>query len=389
MTVLTGARVVTPDADLDPGWVEIDDGRVIALGVDEPPPHTAGPGSGARVDLSGYLVVPGFVDMHVHGGGGASYTVASAEQAGQVVTFHRRHGTTTAMASLVSTSADLLERQVQVLSELVADGVVAGIHLEGPYLSEERCGAHDPASLRPPDLAEIDRLLHLGAGAVRMVTLAPELEGGLTAVRHLVQAGVVVALGHTAASYETTRAAVDAGATVGTHLFNGMPPVHHREPGPAVALLGDTRVTVEMICDGVHVHHAIVGAAARAAGAHRVALVTDAMTAAGVGDGDYLLGALRVRVDGGKARLPDTGTIAGSTLTADAAFRHAVCDAGLPVTDVARMLATTPARALGIDSVGRIAPGVRADLVVLDSGLRVHRVMAAGRWVDGAGEETA
>jgi N-acetylglucosamine-6-phosphate deacetylase len=378
VSVLAGGRVVVPDRVLDPGWVEVVGDRLTAVGE-------GAPARPADVDLRERVVVPGFVDLHVHGGGGASFTTGDEHEAARVVGFHRRHGTTTTMASLVTAELTELQRVVAALADLVADGLLAGVHLEGPWLSPRQRGAHDPGLLRDPEGSEVERLLRLGRGAVRMVTLAPELDGGLAAVGRIVQAGAVAALGHTDATYAVTREALDAGATVGTHLFNAMRPVHHREPGPVVALLDDPRATVEVIADGVHVHPAMLRRAVTTKGAGRVALVTDAMAAAGMADGDYQLGGLHVEVLDGVARLAEGGALAGSTLTMDAAFRGAVHDSGLPLEVAAQLASTTPAGVLGLDAVGAIEVGRRADLVVLDQDLRVTAVMAAGDWVEDAG----
>jgi N-acetylglucosamine-6-phosphate deacetylase len=378
VSVLAGGRVVIPDRVLDPGWVEVLGDRLAAVGEGTP----ARP---VDVDLTGQVLVPGFVDLHVHGGGGGSYTTGDQDEAARVVAFHRRHGTTTTMASLVTAPLDELERVVVALADVVADGLLAGVHLEGPWLNGAQRGAHDPGLLRPPDRSEVERLLRRGRGAVRMVTLAPELDGGIAAVRQVGEADAVAAVGHTDATYAITREALDAGATVGTHLFNAMRPVHHREPGPVVALLEDPRAVVEVIADGVHVHPAMLRRAVTTKGADRVALVTDAMAAAGMEDGGYELGGLQVRVADGVARLADGDALAGSTLTMDSAFRGAVRDGALPLEVVARLAATTPAGVLGLGDVGTIETGRRADLVVLDQDLRVTAVMAAGDWIEDAG----
>jgi N-acetylglucosamine-6-phosphate deacetylase len=334
------------------------------------------------VDLGDAVLVPGFVDMHVHGGAGAAFPDGDPEQALQAVRFHRAHGSTTMMASLVAAAPPQLLRTVEALADLVTDGDLAGVHLEGPWLAAARCGAHDPRQLRDPDPTELDRLLRAGDGAVRMVTLAPERAGGLDAVRRIADSGVIAALGHTDASYALTRSAVAAGARVGTHLFNAMAPVHHREPGPAVALLEDARVTVELVTDGLHVHPALWEHVLRTTDGRRVAAVTDAMAAAGMPDGEYHLGTLRVAVTDRVARVADTGTIAGSTATTEALFANIVRHAALPreeaLSRAVTMTAETPARALGLTEVGAIEPGRRADLVVLDADLRVRDVYRAG-----------
>jgi N-acetylglucosamine-6-phosphate deacetylase len=378
VAVLAGGRVVAPDRVLDPGWVEVLGDRLAAVGEGAPERQ-------AEVELSGRVMVPGFVDLHVHGGAGGSYTTGNHDEAARVAAFHRRHGTTTTIASLVTVELDELERVVAALADLVADGLLAGVHLEGPWLSGTHCGAHDPSLLRAPEEPEVARLLRRGRGTVRMVTLAPELEGGVAAVRRIVEGGAVAAVGHTDATYAVTREALAAGATVGTHLFNAMRAVHHREPGPVIALLEDPRATVEVIADGVHVHPAILRWAVNAKGAERVALVTDAMAAAGMGDGQYELGGLEVQVMGGVARLAAGGALAGSTLTMDAAFRGAVRDSGLPLEVAARLASTTPAGVLGLADVGAIEAGRRADLVILDHDLRVAAVMAGGVWIEDAG----
>jgi N-acetylglucosamine-6-phosphate deacetylase len=373
VTVLGNGRVVTHDAILDPGWIEVDGSRIVAVGGSAP--------SHIDVDLANRYVVPGFVDTHVHGGGGGAYTSADPDSIAKVATFHRSHGTTSTIASLVSASAENLEQQVTVLAESVRSGVVAGIHLEGPWLSPGKKGAHDPAVLRPPTATEVGRLLELADGTIRMVTIAPELDGGLAAVEQVVAAGAVVAVGHTMATYDQARQAMDAGATVATHLYNAMPSLHHREPGAVAALLEDPRCTVELVADGHHVHPAMLDLAVRAAGVDRVSLITDAMQAAGLGDGEYELGGRAVKVRNGLVRLRDGDSIAGSTLTMDAAFRFVVREIGVSLVEAARMAATNPAGALGLGDVGALRTGLQADLVLLDSALEVSAVMRAGVWV--------
>lgn len=368
--LVTADRLHAPQAVLAPGWVRLAGDRVVEVGEGSPPRP-------ADLTLRGTLV-PGFVDTHCHGGGGASFTVGDPAQARQAVQAHLRHGTTSLVASLVTDEVVEMERVVRVLADQVRDGLLAGIHLEGPWLSRDYCGAHQPELLRAPTAADVDRLLAAGDGTVRMVTLAPELDGALDAVRRVSSAGAVAALGHTDASYEQTRAAIGAGARVATHLFNAMRPLHHREPGPIAALLEDEAVWVELVSDGVHVHPAVLRLA-RAAAPGRVSLVTDAMSAAAAEDGDYDLGPMRVQVRDGVARTSD-GSIAGSTLTMAAALRHAVAS-GFTVREAVDAATRAPAAALGLVGVGELRPGARADLVLLDEDLEVARVMRAGDWI--------
>ncbi|MEU9922519.1 N-acetylglucosamine-6-phosphate deacetylase [Streptomyces griseoluteus] len=369
--VLTGGTVVLPTGEVPGGRVAVDGRRIAERGPE-----------GANVlDVTGHWVVPGFVDLHNHGGGGAAFS-GGAEDALTAVRTHREHGTTTLVASTVTDDLDVLARQAGMLAELAEQGDIAGVHFEGPFISPCRKGAHSEALLRDPDPAEVRKLVDAARGHAKMVTLATELPGGLDSVRLLAEQGVIAAVGHTDANYEQTVAAIDAGATVATHLFNAMPPIGHRDPGPITALLEDGRVTVELINDGTHLHPAALQLAFHHAGADRVAFITDAMDAAGSGDGRYLLGPLEVEVRDGVARLVEGGSIAGSTLTLDRAFRRAVTVDRLPVTDVVKALSANPARLLRMaDRVGSLEPGKDADLVLLDGDFALKGVMRRGEWV--------
>jgi len=371
--LISAGRVVTPARVLAPGWVLVEDDLVADVQQGRPP-------RAPDVDLPAHTVVPGFVDSHVHGGGGAAFDGGSPDDAAVVARTHLRHGTTTMTASLVTDTPSALNRSLRELAALVEDGLLAGLHLEGPWLSAKHAGAHDRALLIEPTERDVETLVEAAGGHLRMVTLAPELSGGLDAVRRLSTAGVVVAVGHTDATYDQARAALDAGASVGTHLFNAMRGIHHREPGPVTALMEHPDAYVELIADGVHLHPAVVRLAATPK-PHRAVLVTDAMAAAGAGDGDYDLGPMRVEVRSGVARLAGQGAIAGSTLTMASAVRFAVLEAGLPIEDAVRAASASPAAMLGLDRVGALRPGLRADLVVLDADLAVQRVLRGGAWV--------
>lgn len=370
--ILAADRVLAPGGTLAPGWVRVAGDRIVGTGEGGPP-------SPAEVVLPGTLA-PGFVDTHCHGGGGASFTVGDADEAATVAAAHLRHGTTSLVASLVTDEVDALDRSMRGLRDLVTDGLLAGLHLEGPWLARDFCGAHEPALLHPPSPEDVEQLLAAGGEALRMVTLAPELDGGLDAVRRVVGAGAVAAVGHTDATWEQTRAAIDAGASTATHLYNQVRGLHHRRPGPIAALLQDERVSVELISDGVHVHPAMLRLALGAAPG-RIVLVTDAMGAAAAADGDYHLGPIHVQVRDGVARTP-SGAIAGSTLTMAAAVRHSVAS-GFTLEQAVDAATRAPAAALGLGDVGRIEAGARADLVVLDETLEVTAVMRSGSWRTG------
>lgn len=373
MQVIAGARVVTQERVLDEALVIVDGGRIVGIRQGRPP-------AGVHC-VGGAIVMAGFVDQHCHGGGGGDFFAADPERIAQAAATHLVHGTTTLVASLVTaTKADLLE-QLAVLHPMVAAGRVAGVHLEGPWISPRECGAHDVTLLRAPDPVEVAEILRAFGPDIAMVTMAPELDNAIPATEQFIDAGVVVGIGHTAADLATTRAAIDAGATVATHLFNRMPDLHKRDPGPVLALMNDPRVVCELIVDGVHLHPEIVRFAIDHCGSDRVAAVTDAMGAAGADEGRYTIGALDVDVLDGQARLVSDGALAGSVLTMDAALRSLVTMVGRSLPEATQMLSATPARAMGFTDRGRIAIGARADLVLLDDDLIVTGVMRDGRWV--------
>ena len=369
--LIAAARVITGTHEFTPGWVSWDDGVITGVGEGEPP---------RRPDETlATTLVPGYVDVHSHGGGGASFSTTDDADIDTVLATHLAHGTTTMVASLVTAPLDELGAQVDALARRFEAGDLAGIHLEGPWLSLRYKGAHDPELLRDPAPAEVQSFIDRGKGAVRMVTIAPELPGAMESIRLMADAGVVAAVGHTDCDYEQCVAAVDAGAIGATHLFNAMSPLRHREPGAVGALWMDERVFVELILDGVHVRSELATFVLGTVG-RRGVLVTDAMAATGQPDGEYILGALQVTVDGGVAKLKGTNTIAGSTLTLDKAVKRAV-EHGMPLLDAVAAATVRPCEYMSITGVGALAEGLRADVVELDADLNVVRVARGGAWV--------
>lgn len=376
--VIHSARIVDGGDIVEDGWVRIEDGVVTGRGTgsewtaaDEVVDAVALAGPGA-------LLTPGFVDIHGHGGAGAAFDDGvEAIRTGREM--HRAHGTTRAVISLVTAPIETLARSVALIADLTeTDADILGSHLEGPFLDPGHHGAHEPSLLRHPTAADVALLLDAGRGTVRQITIAPELPGGLDAIRQIVAAGSAAAVGHTDADATMAVAAFEAGASILTHAFNAMPGIHHRAPGPVLAAAADHRVVLEAIADNVHLDPHVVKLVFDSAPA-RVALITDAMAAAGSADGHYDLGAVSVTVENGVARADDTGSIAGSTLTQDVALQRAV-QAGVALPEAVRALTQTPARAIGRDaSLGSLTTGMLGDAVLLDADLRVARVWSGPR----------
>ena len=382
-------RVVTPSGVVDGGLVVVAGGRIEYVG--RVPVQSRGRVAEDEERRGGY-VLPGLVDVHNHGGGGASFSAADSQELSTAAAQHLRHGTTSAVASLVADRPDLMVDAVAAAADAVDDGLVAGIHVEGPFLAARWCGAQDPRCLLAPDAGLTHDLLSAGRGHVRVMTLAPELGGADKVVDLLLEHGVVPAVGHTEADPALVRATLAAThAALGrpglvSHLFNGMPQLHHRHPGPvagalSAAVAGDARV--ELVADGVHLADETVSTVFDLLGPDGVVLVTDAMAAAGMPDGSYDLGPQRVRVVGGVARLGEgaEGPLAGGTAHLLDVVRRCV-DAGVDLTAAVAAASSGPAAVLGIDArAGTLAPGRPADLVVTDRALQPLRVMRGGVWV--------
>ncbi len=361
-------RAFIGDAIQDDILVVIRDGAIASIDQVAKPPRDA-----VRVDG---VIVPGFIDVHVHGGNGADFMDADPDRNRSIVAFHARHGTTALMATTLSASRPDLRNAIAAMRGI--DGI-AGIHLEGPYINERRAGAQDRASIRVPDPHELGEFLAMAPDSRWMMTIAPELPGAHQLIAQF-RDRVLFSIGHTNGSHAETVAALEWGAQHFTHLFNAMTPFNHREPGVAGAALASSSATAELIADGIHVHPAALWIAARAL-PYRIALVTDAMRACGLSDGTYKLYEHEVTVSEGAARLAD-GTLAGSVLTMDAAVKNMVELAGLPIEYVLPLASAVPAKIAGVaDRKGRIAAGYDADLAVLNERLECERVLVRGHEV--------
>ena len=387
-TLVTG-RVVTPEHVVDDGAVLVEGDRISWVG--------------RRADLEdrwaeladdaddGHTILPGLVDVHCHGGAGAEFG-ADSDAGRKAAAHHLRHGTTSLVGSLVSAPGPSLVAGVAACAELVAAGVLAGIHLEGPFLSVARCGAQDPSALVDPDPALVDTLVTTAQGGLAQMTFAPERPGAAALVDQLVAAGVIPAVGHTDSDAVVARGALDevhdrgprGGRPLVTHVFNGMPPLHHRSPGPVAAALGSAargQAVLEVVGDSVHLAAETVRMLFETVGPNSLALITDAMAASGMPDGRYRLGGREVVVEGRTARLADGGAIAGGVATLLEVLRWCVTEVGVPLLDAVTAASRTPAAVMGWTDVGALEAGRRADLLVVDDGYQPVRVLRAGAWV--------
>lgn len=379
MLLITHATLYTPDEVIADGALLVADGRIAALG----PAETLTAPSGTPVlDASGLNLTPGFIDMQFNGGFGFDFT-ADPTTIWRVAAQLPRYGVTAFLPTVITSPLTTMAAAQAVVMQPPAGeptgAVPLGLHIEGPFLNPQKKGAHNPAYLRMPDAAAVADWSP--AQGVRLVTLAPELPGALELAELLHSRGILVSAGHSVATYAEATAGFDHGIRYGTHLFNAMPTLGHREPGLPGALLCDARPVVGLIADGVHTHPAMVDLAWKALGKRRLNLVTDAMAALGVPPGKQLLGDFEVLVDGVSARLSD-GTLAGSILSLDQALRNLLAFTGCSLTDALPTMTSTPAAALGLEGErGSLAVGYRADLVLLDSELHVVATMIDGKVV--------
>ncbi|WP_406267119.1 amidohydrolase family protein [Nocardia sp. NBC_00881] len=374
-------RIVSASTALDDGVVSVSGARIAA--VQSFQQWRAGHLDSPEPPISG-VVLPGLVDIHNHGGFGYRFDTVDGADARAAAESHHASGSTTVVASVVTGAGADMVAQTAVLRKLAEEGVLGGIHLEGPFLSEARCGAQDPRFLRDPDLELTDQLLAAGGAHLRVLTIAPELPGYADVARRLVDNGVVVALGHSDTDFDSFRKALHPNGFGGlvTHLANGMAPLHHRDPGPVAASLvaaAAGHATVELIGDGVHVDPGFA-ALVFATAPGRVALVTDAMQAAGLPDGEYRLGTQPVTVRGGVARITN-GSIAGGVSTLLQCVARAVRESDIPLREAVLAATSTPAAVLGLTDVGDLRPGQFADILTVDDSLQLRRVLRRGQWL--------
>lgn len=350
--IISASAGVTPEGLIENIWIRVENGFIEEIGkgeIDSPDELLAG------------TLIPGFVDIHCHGGGGFYFSDLNAANIQGAINLHRLHGTTFQVASLVTDSIEALHSQIKRLLPFIRDGWISGIHLEGPYLSKAKCGAHNSELLRAPEVTEIKGFLEIGEGAISMVTIAPELPGAIEAISYLSSQGVIAAIGHTDADSDQIKLAIAAGATVVTHFNNAMQKLNASETSPANYILDNEDIALEAIFDGVHLQESVQNSLIKNFASRTIA-VTDAMSAAGCGDGNYLIGNLPVVVRDDVARLEDGGALAGSTLTMDRVFLNLV-DSGATLEDAVLMTSQNAAELLGIHQIGRIEVGAIADLL--------------------------
>ncbi len=377
---IVGGAVVTPSEVIERGVVLCEDGRIAFAGSS----REAEPEPDSRViDAAGRLVLPGLIDTHVHGSGGDDVMANGAEGLRRVSRAQLRSGTTAYLPTTIAARHDELLRAIA--DTLAAENnaqpaaEILGLHIEGPYINRAFKGAQPADCIRDPNLDECRALLAAAPGRIKIMTLAPELPGGLELIRWLVSAGVIASLGHSEADYDTSLAAIEAGATHATHLFNAMSGTHHRKPGLAAACLNEPGIHAEIILDGVHVHPQMARLAAHAKGRDGLILITDATAAQGCPDGIYTLGGFQIQVRAPLCTLMDGVTIAGSVLTMNRAVRNAIEFTGMSLVDAAHIASLLPARLCGVqDRKGSIEVGKEADLAVLDPDFSVHLTIRAG-----------
>jgi N-acetylglucosamine-6-phosphate deacetylase len=381
-SVIKNGMVITPSKTIEKGVVVFEDGKITAVGQ---PNRAKVPRSAKLIDASGKIVAPGFVDIHVHGGKGRDVMDASYEAIKDIAKFLVSHGTTSFVPTTISAPRFELLGAVKVVRTAMKKGTdgaeVLGAHLEGPYINLEKRGAHDANYVRLPSMGEFEEIWEASNQAVKIVTLAPELEGSTMLIEKLRELGIVASIGHSNATYIQAVDAMKRGVRYATHMFNRMSGFDPREPGVVGAVLVHDELTAELICDGIHVHPVAMSLLTRVKGPERVVLVTDAIRAAGMPDGEYALGKQRIIVKDGVSRL-ESGDFAGSTLTMDRAVRNIMRLVGTPLQTAVKMATINPAAVVNVDgNKGSLEPGKDADIVIIDDEINVHLTIVKGKIV--------
>ncbi|CAM4497383.1 N-acetylglucosamine-6-phosphate deacetylase [Paenibacillus endophyticus] len=379
LKILHNVSVIQQDASDLSATLWIRDGKIekIEYGLSSLPE-----GEFEFIDGQGHLLIPGMIDVHIHGANGYNMMDGSETSIQEVSKACARTGCTSFLVTSVSSTIEELLAMIRSVKHVIGNEVgakIAGLHLEGPYLNPKRKGMQNERFLRHPNLTEMKEIFNEADSLIKMITIAPELPGGMELISYLKEMGVVIAIAHSDASYEEAKQAFAAGASHVTHCFNGMRPIHHRDPGLVVAAFEEEHVSLQAIVDGIHLHPAIVRMMHRLKGPNGMVLITDALQAMGLGDGNYVFGGHHVTVTEGVARLED-GTLASSTVTMNEALRLTV-ETGISLTDAVQMASTTPARILGLDTIGRISTGFDADLVLIDEQFQVQWTMIKGQIV--------
>ncbi|RKP44293.1 N-acetylglucosamine-6-phosphate deacetylase [Cohnella endophytica] len=382
---IINARIVTPEGVIDNGIVRVKDGLISEIEhFASMYAETKADAELETIDAKGSWLIPGFIDVHVHGGAGHDFMDADAEGVEAITRFHASNGTTSMLATTLTASREDLTAVMDIVSAFMSKPMpyaqLVGVHLEGPFVNVKWKGAQNPAYILPPQPDWLDEWVNRFPGLIKIQTLAPENEGSLPYIEKLAANGIVPSCGHTDATYDQIIAAADHGLRHAVHTFNAMTPLHHRQPGTVGAVLTDDRIVAEVIADGHHVHPAGIKLITRAKGTHNVILVTDAMSAAGMPDGDYDLGGLPVHMKCGVARLKENDSLAGSTLTMIGAVRYLIREIGVSVEEASRMASANPARQLGIDDrKGSLTVGKAADFLLLDEALELQATWIGGR----------
>ncbi|MBN3525596.1 N-acetylglucosamine-6-phosphate deacetylase [Paenibacillus apiarius] len=381
---LTNACVVTPNGTLCDGIVRVENGRIAFIGKRSELTEAQQLGwAPDAIDAHGGWVLPGFIDLHVHGGFGSDFMDATSDAYNAITKFHMEHGTTAMLATSMTQSREALDRVMVAVDDYMKQGMkytqLAGVHLEGPFVNPKYKGAQNAEFMIDPQIGWFEDWHARFPGLMKQVSLAPERNNALEAIRWLRAHAVNAAAAHTAATYDEVTRAANAGLNQAVHTFNAMTPIHHRDPGVAGAVLTDDRITAEIIADGIHVHPACIKMLTRSKAPGKLVIITDAMSAAGMPDGQYDLGGLAVTMRHGVCRLTEGDSLAGSTLTMIQAFKNMVNFVGLTVPEVSQLASLNPAQQIGIaDVTGSIEIGKQADLVWTDPELNIQRVWVKG-----------